>query len=145
MNSPCVRIELEYADGSRQVAEGYQAQRIVEWFDACQAFAVALARMDSEMGILHPPQFTFCQAPDQCLGPEAARFETECVEIRRRLTCCLLCFHPAGRCTKSGSSAAFGSRHCECPCGTVQQKVDHLWRLPGSMCAQWYADGGETR
>jgi hypothetical protein len=58
----CTRIEITYADGSKQVADGQRAQRIVEWFDACQSLAVAVAKMDEEVGILHPPQFDYVQA-----------------------------------------------------------------------------------
>jgi hypothetical protein len=53
MSVPCVRIELTYADGSYQVAEGDQAQAIVDFLDGCQHLAI---------GHLTPheaPQFTF--------------------------------------------------------------------------------------
>jgi hypothetical protein len=36
MSVPCVRIELTYADGSYQVAEGDAAEVIRRWLDFCQ-------------------------------------------------------------------------------------------------------------
>jgi hypothetical protein len=38
MSAACVRIELEYEDGARQVATGEAAEQIRQWLNLCQAW-----------------------------------------------------------------------------------------------------------
>jgi hypothetical protein len=58
--SPCIRIELEYADGARQVATGEAAVRICKWLDLCQAVAseTSLVKYDG-------PQMQFIEANER--------------------------------------------------------------------------------
>ena len=64
MNAPCIRIELEYADGSRQVATGQAAEQIRSWLETCQFFTV------SDGPVYDGPQFQF-------IPPSALRGDQE--------------------------------------------------------------------
>lgn len=73
MNSPCVRIEILYADGSRNVAHGDRAEAIVEWLRACQALAIATSDVINRQD---PPQFTFLD-PSSLAASVAGKSDAE--------------------------------------------------------------------
>jgi len=64
MNIPCTRIEIEYADGSKQVATGEAAEVIRRWLDFCQ---------DKAARQLHygGPQFQFIPVVGRDTSPDS--------------------------------------------------------------------------
>lgn len=62
MNSPCVRIEIEYTDGSKNIAKGREAQAIVDHLTSCQALAMAQQQW-AQLLLRYPPQFEFIPPP----------------------------------------------------------------------------------
>ncbi len=60
MSAPCIRIELEYADGARQVATGDAAECIRQWLNTCQAWTAENPEI-----VYDGPQMRFIDADER--------------------------------------------------------------------------------